>query len=145
LAQLKFLLSPRKAFRLKWNRTANGRGSVDSNFPLDLDVEHENKVFKEHITTYRGEVTESIIDTVSRSVDTSESISREHSTKQSDCDKEILVRQYIQADLFREQPGRYHAAFPNISGNPFNTINVEDYKKWIKQSVKKYHMKHYYN
>ena len=76
ISQLQFLLSPRRAFQLKWNRTANSRGLVDSNFPLDLDMEHENKVFKEHVTTYRGEVTENIIKVVSRSADMSEPISK---------------------------------------------------------------------
>ena len=63
-----------KTFWVRACRTANSRGLVHSSFPLDLDVEHENKVFKEYVTTYRGEVAENIIKVVSRSAEMSESI-----------------------------------------------------------------------
>ena len=38
------------------NRFVNFAGKVDSNHPVDLVVEHENKFFKQNIKTYRGDL-----------------------------------------------------------------------------------------
>ena len=53
--QVNSLLSPRQAYRLKWNRSVNlGKGS---NVPLDLDLEHDNKALKEEVKELHGNVT----------------------------------------------------------------------------------------
>jgi hypothetical protein len=157
LTQLRCVLSPRLAFRLKWNRTANTKGGIGNNHPLDLDVEHENKVFKDHITTYRGEVTENIIHTVSRSVDTSELLSQNfekvtrvkqqsgrHKSGERVSDVHTLVRQYLPADMFSVIPGRTHAAFPNHAANPLSSLKVDKMRDWMKACIKKHAMKHFY-
>ena len=56
MAQMKVLLPPKLAYQLKWNRTVNYRGGDDTNFPIDLDVEHCNKFFKGklYVHVYRG-------------------------------------------------------------------------------------------
>lgn len=38
---------------LLWNRFANNRGAQDSNIPLDLHLEHENRGLKDDLTAYR--------------------------------------------------------------------------------------------
>ncbi|XP_077869167.1 uncharacterized protein LOC144360285, partial [Saccoglossus kowalevskii] len=74
LAQTMCLLTPRLAHRLTWNRFVNLQGKTDSNHPMDLDVEHENKVFKNDITSYRGEITQKTISRVSLSVKATECV-----------------------------------------------------------------------
>ena len=56
-AQVNCLLSPRLAHSLTWNRYVNHQGKVAPNFPMDLDVEHDNKVFKADIHSFKGEIT----------------------------------------------------------------------------------------
>lgn len=40
LLQQHCLLSPRQAFRQRWNRSVNNKGGAGKNDPLDLDLEH---------------------------------------------------------------------------------------------------------
>lgn len=52
LAQIYALLSPRIAHELFWNRTVNVNGGAGNNIPLDLHLEHLNRVFKDNINTF---------------------------------------------------------------------------------------------
>ena len=74
LAQVNHLLSPRMAHCLTWNRFVNHKGKLDTNLPMDLEVEHDNKYFKDDICAYRGEITEKSISRVSNSTQITESI-----------------------------------------------------------------------
>ena len=58
LAQINALLSPRMAHELTWNRTVNVNGGVGNNIPLDLHLEHLNRVFKDNINTFRAHISE---------------------------------------------------------------------------------------
>ena len=44
-AQVKCLLSPRLAHSLTWNRFVNHQGQIDTNFPMDKEIEHDNLAF----------------------------------------------------------------------------------------------------
>ncbi|KAJ7390854.1 hypothetical protein OS493_021742 [Desmophyllum pertusum] len=52
--QVNSLLTPRQAYRLKWNRSVKGKAS---NVPLDLDLEHDNKALKEEVKELHRNVT----------------------------------------------------------------------------------------
>ena len=67
IVQIKVLLTERLAHRLVWNRTVNHRGKPDSNHPNDLDLEHQNMLFKDQIHNYRDIFTERGISMVSQS------------------------------------------------------------------------------
>ena len=49
ILQVNAFLSPRQAYRLMWNRTVRGE---DANTPLDLDLEHNNRMAKEAIKKF---------------------------------------------------------------------------------------------
>ena len=51
--QRNVLLSERNTYRVTWNKTVNHRGAVDTNHPNDLDIEHQNKSFKDQAHSYR--------------------------------------------------------------------------------------------
>ena len=53
-AQVNALLSPRLAHSLTWNRFVNHQGKRDTNHPMDLEIEHDNKLFKNDCQSYRG-------------------------------------------------------------------------------------------
>ena len=57
--QRNVLPSQRNTYRVTWNRTVNHRGAVDTNHPNDLDIEHQNKSFKDQAHSYRGVYCES--------------------------------------------------------------------------------------
>ena len=55
ILQVKAILSPRQGYRLLWNRTIKGK---DYNVPLDLDLEHDNRMTKEAIKRVGRNITE---------------------------------------------------------------------------------------
>lgn len=48
-------------------RVANGRGKFDSNYPIDLGVEHSNRVFKETFNMFDGKTTQEVLHHISKS------------------------------------------------------------------------------
>ena len=59
---------------ITWNRFVNTKGHKNSNYPMDLSVEHDNKNFKTDIHSYQGEITEKCITTLSRSLEATDDI-----------------------------------------------------------------------
>ena len=49
IAQYTFLLSPREAMQLKWNRTVNTHGRPGKNVSCDFHLEHLNKEAKQSL------------------------------------------------------------------------------------------------
>ena len=156
-AQLHCLLTPRLAYSLTWNRFVNHKGEVDSNHPMDLDLEHDNKYFKNDIHSYRGEITDKSITRVSRSVEGSQSVMRSfdksssvtkpsgrHTQLSTEDDVSTLVEHLVQAEVFSYVPGRQHSAFPHMTHNLLDSLDMEKLKSWISQSLKKFSTKHYY-
>ncbi|XP_070572406.1 uncharacterized protein [Ptychodera flava] len=157
LAQVQCLLSPRLAHRLTWNRSVNWQGKIDTNHPMDLDIEHDNKVFKDDVTSYRGEITERTINRVSRSINTTEAIlnhydkvtkirkaSGKHTRQDTTDDVYTLVAQFTDARLFELTTGRHHSAFPRIQANPLSKLDMVAFKSWLSKSLKAFSNKHYY-
>ena len=113
-AQLNCLLTPRMAYSLTWNRFVNHKGQVDSNHPMDLDLEHDNKYFKTDIHSFRGEITDKSITRVSRSVEGSQAVlssfdksssvakpSGRHTQLSTKDDVLTLVEHLVQAQVFK--------------------------------------------
>lgn len=61
LFQLSALLTPREAERMKWNRTVNNKGGPGNNVFMDLDLEHDNHLFKELLRGLGANVTENSV------------------------------------------------------------------------------------
>ena len=157
LAQVNCLLSPRLAFSLTWNRFVNNQGKVDTNYPMDLSIEHDNKAFKNDIHSFRGEITDKSITRVSRSVEPTDAIlasydkatavkapSGKHLLKSTEDDIMLLVDHFQNADIYAQQPGRKHSAFPNMPHNLLNEIEPETLKEWISTRLRKFSKKHFY-
>ena len=158
LAQVQWLLSPRMSYRLTWNRFANSQGFLHTNLPLDLDVEHNNKLFKNDIHTYRGELTDTTIHRVSRSLDISDAViksyakctgismpSGQHTDVDFSADVALLTEQFCEAKIFDFTPGRRHNAFQDIQSNPLANLDMTNFHKWLKESLYTFSIKHYYH
>ena len=116
LAQVNCLLIPRLAHSLVWNPFVNHQGQVDTNHPMDLDVEHDNKYFKNDCHSYRGEFTEK---TINRSTERSNQIvmnfhhettsvtkpSGIHSRLSTEDDVKALVEHVYSANVYKNIPG----------------------------------------
>ena len=157
LAQVNCLLSPRLSYSLTWNRFVNNKGKEDTNFPMDLSVEHDNKAFKNDIHSFHGEITDKSIARVSRSVESTDAIlasydkatsvkkpSGKHLLKSTEDDVMLLVEHIQKADVYSQIPGRKHSAFPNIAHNLLHEIQPEKLKEWISTRLRKFSKKHFY-
>ena len=157
LAQANVLLSERLAYQLIWNRTVNHQGKADTNHPNDLDLEHQNKLFKDQIHSYRGVFTEKSIARVSRSVVSTDKIlksydssmkvfrpSGKHKTANTEDDIEIILKHLLERKVFDYTPGRCHTQFRTVKSNPFGSLDGEKLRDWISACLKKYSQEHFY-
>lgn len=156
-AQVNCLLSPRLAHSLIWNRFVNHHGKVDTNHPMDLEIEHDNKSFKTDCQSFRGEITEKTTKRVGRSTMPSCDIlhnfdhttqvkkpSGKHTMMSTEEDVLALVDHLLPANVFSNIQGRAHSAFEGMPNNLLDSIDCEKLKTWIGKSLKKFNKKHYY-
>ena len=156
-AQVNCLLSPRLSHSLVWNRTVNSEGKADTNYPMDLAVEHDNKSFKADIHTYKGEITDKSIFRISHSTEPSEGILKSYdrstrtkkpSGRHSNCSTEqdvlAIVEHLLDGDVYQKIPGRNHAAFPKMPHNLLDELDPGKFKSWISTSLKTFSKKHFY-
>jgi hypothetical protein len=158
IAQAKYLLSPRQANDLVWNRFVNNKGEADTNLPVDLDVEHLNKPLKTDMTTYRGEITDKTVQRISRSVEETEKIiknfdkqvgtrkqSGRHKAADFHTDINKIMVSLNKKQVFRSIPGRKHMYIGRISADPIASMDMKGLHTWMKKSFDTFSNKHYYN
>lgn len=156
-AQVKALLPPRLAYKIMWNRTVNHRGEVNSNFPVDLDIEHNNGYFKEEVRTYRGDFTDRTLKRVSRSASLNEKVvqnfdkvcevrraGRKHT--KLDCSDDIvqLSLQFKNANVFDAGSQRQHRGFDQVTADITSALSNDYITDWISNTLKVFSRKHYY-
>ena len=157
-AQINIFLSPHDAYLLKWNRTVNERGEVDSNYQNDKNLEHQNKVFKSDVKTYRGTFTDKTLARVSQSAIPADKVltnydkqtnihkpSGKHELPDWSEDIEGLVDAYLRHNLLTEIPGRAHKAVKELrSKDVLVNLGQDTLSTWIANCLKKHQIKHYY-
>lgn len=147
-------LSAKLRCSVVWNRFVNNKGGSDSNLPVDLDVEHENKYFKERLTTYRGDYSQKSLDKISKANNITRMVIRNvakstnyyrtnaHSNPPAHNDILKLVDHLHQENLWKEQPGRYFLQV-HLPGNAL-TGNLASTQYWSERNVSYWNSKHYY-
>lgn len=151
LAQVNCLLPAHKAHQLIWNRTCNFNGGKGNNIPLDLQLEHLNRVFKDNINTFRANISETSVCRSSRVIgplkelmdkfDKSMGIkvpTGKHVGPSTEKDFDLILRVLLREDVFNRHNGRAHKTFPTISSDPFVTLknNPTGLQLWLKQRIK---------
>lgn len=69
VAQQQIFLSEKMATLVRQERFVNNSGRKYTNIPIDLDVEHSNKHFKENFRLAQGELSQKVLDRLSKSQD----------------------------------------------------------------------------
>ena len=150
--QQQALLSPRQAYRQRWNRSVNNRGGKGKNVPLDLDVEHDNNAVKEAIRRLGPNITNStvqrsaqmlpvatqIVDVVGRECQIMKR-SGIHFVQTAHKDMAKLVHELIKADALTEMPERKYKHYNGFARSPLMSIQMTKFCKWINQH--KYELK----
>ena len=150
LAQVNALLPSHMAHRLIWNRTCNVSGGQGKNIPLDLMVEHYNRVFKDDLNTFRSNIGEKSVSRSSRAIgimkemldkfDSSIKIKKpsgRHIGPSDQRDFEIMLKILVSEEVFKHKLGRGHRSFVNISSDPFASLksNPKPLFVWLKHRL----------
>ena len=146
LAQISCLLPPSLAFELKWNRFVNTNGTINGKH-----LEHLNKYVKADLAQFQGKITEKSIARCSRSYFNMQEItdyfdkqlgvvsrSGRHSSASWEEDVKQLDEQYIKANIFDYQHGRFHSRFPDFPKNYPSLRDVLTFKKWVYKKLSEF-------
>lgn len=150
LALVELVAPPHIRQQIVWSRVVNSRGGAGNNIPVDLHMEHLNRLLKDMIIGIGANISESAIVQSSKSLDGIKTVcenfdksagihadSVHHTTKSSKKDQELVVKQLIQSKVFSYIPGRKHAAFPDIKPNLAHSINAKSLFKWLDTNKQK--------
>lgn len=151
LAQVHYLLPPKLAYELVWNRTNNTQGKIDSNVENDRTVEHHVKTFKMDCKDFQGKVSSKSIQRASHSYNQMNKVmdsfdkaaslkkpSGRHSKPDISNDIRDLSRQFVAKKIFEYIPGREHQAFPGFKKNVLEQIDTVAVSKWMKEKLKEF-------
>ena len=151
LAPINALLSPRIAHELIWNRTVNVKGGAGNNIPMDLHLEHLNRVFKDNINTFRAHISEQSVQRSSRAIapvkaileafDKTTSVKQEsghHTDANISRDFTVVLQLLIKQTIFTKQAGRSHSSFKTIPRDPLSKFKADPSEiiDWMKKRVK---------
>lgn len=139
------VLSEKLVESLMWNRFVNTRGKVASNIAIDLHMEHENRVFLDQLTSYRGKFSQGQIDRISKSQTAVNAILNRYdvdiqawepgSKPTKPVSKEDvlkLVEIYRPANLFTKKPGRNHSPeLVFMRQNVMEGLTDKELRKWL--------------
>ena len=133
-----------------WNRTVNVNGGVGNNIPLDVHLEHLNRVFKDNLNTFRAHISEQSVQRSSRAIapvkalletfDKATGVKQESGrhtsvnlTKDFNTALQLLTKQ-----IFKKQAGRCHRSFRMIPSDPLLKYKEDPSEiiSWIKRRVK---------
>lgn len=138
-----------------WNRSINLQGKKDSNIPIDLAVEHENRRVKEQLSAYRGDYTDRHLARISKASTVKTSIEecfykqlnmkrrsgRNKQTSTADSIS-ILVQAINPIKPFTIQLGRqYNVA--NVSQTVL-AVNYDELNLWAREKLDIYFTKPFY-
>ena len=139
-------LTPHQAYRLKWNRSVKGK---ESNVPLDLDLEHDNKELKEEVRELKRNVT---VNAVTRLCKT-QFVKRTMMTNNDDCiqrmrrsgkhtirsdskDFSTILNKIVGEGAFEFKERRSLRCFPGMSGDPLEELDIHSLYKRINDHKK---------
>ena len=111
-------------------RVVNSLSGAGNNIPVDLHIEHLNRLLKNMIIGIGANISEQAIIEASKSLDRMKSIcenfdqsagihadSVHHATKCSKKDQRLVVQQLVDSNAFAYIPWRKYTAFPDIKPN----------------------------
>lgn len=131
------------------HRFANSRGQSDSNIPLDLLMEQENRKFKSQLHVYRGDYSQGHLDKISLGTNLRDEavlnydrqfqyfISKgDGSPDLSRDDIKLLVVKYKEANLFGNETARSHSStLTFLCSNPMRSLSYSELQRWMEQRL----------
>ena len=153
LAQVSAAASQRIAHQLTWSCVVNTHGGKGKNIPLDLHMEHLNRVVKDNVATLGANVAESSILQCGRSLkrlmDTCSNFDEQlkvgqphssHTRASTTSDEALIMKELTEtARVFDYTPGRIHPSFRNIHPSIAEHIDTQKLIQWLAKKKKELH------
>ena len=148
LAHVNVTFTPKQAFEATWNRVCSTHNGAGSNIPLDLHMEHLNRVFKEDLKSSHAHLTErtisktanaaSGIENILESFDKQMQVKRDpgiHAVPDHSRDIAIVVKTLLDAGVFTIKANRCHTQFPCVPREPFSGAihNLRSLQVWLQR------------
>lgn len=143
---LQALLSPRDAYRVKWNRTVNTAGGEGKNIALDLNCEHQVRTSKDQLRHLGANVHFQVAQDISRTVGAQSGLmqafeddcgldpeSGKHTIANREEDISIMLKVLTERKVFSKTPGRVCYGFKNYQLNPLHRLAQDALWKWINE------------
>ena len=144
LAQYHFIFSDRLRDQLLWSRTVNVHGKAGKNVPMDLHMEHLNRIFKDAISKLgpntidnslqrTGKALKSLMD-IQQRFDSVTGITLEssyHTFRSNIKDLNKIIEQLQSAKVFNTTANRKHQQFSKLKGSAINQMDKSALKDWM--------------
>lgn len=143
-----FVLSPRQSHQLLWSRFVNTSGLPGRNIACDLHMEHLNRLCKDAMCGLGANKTLKAITRIGKCIGVLKSVlenydetttiteqSGKHSVPSSQKDRDMIINQLLQRNVFEEITGRTHSTFRNLRSSILSNVNYTDLSKWMTEHV----------
>jgi hypothetical protein len=145
ISQVYALLSPRDAHRLIWNRFVKAKPGIGGNIPLDLALEHFNRVLKEVIKKMGPNASNpNAVNRFCKSIAVTKQLmdnfdsecrvlkqSGKHVQKKYSSDLNKIVNELVANNAFRSTKGRSYKCFRGCSASLLDRFDLRDMFNWI--------------
>ena len=144
LAKVYAILSEKLAFEVLHNRAFNNSGKAGGNFPLDLRMEHLNKLLKLALKQLASNISEPATQRIAKSLSTLEDIlcmadidcnlkarSGFHSSKHLDETVITITKDLHDIKAFSVQPGREYKSFKGFKRNLLHKLDYREFYSWV--------------
>lgn len=144
------------AFELIHNRFFNASGRAGGNIPLDLRMEHLNKLLKIALRQLGANVSEAAAQRIARALAGLEILI---SNVDSDCNlsfksghhsdqrlKEVVLQitqDLLTEQVFESQPGRMYQSFKNFKSDLLHKLDQRDFFRWGRRLFKTWEPMYY--
>ena len=150
LYQHLYVLSPRLSNQLMWSRFVNVHGRPGRNIPLDLHMEHLNRLAKDAIKNLGSNKTVGAVARIGRCIGTLSHVldqfdreflldsgSSKYKKPSATKDIAIAVEELVSSKAFSIQEGRRHQHYPK-GKDLLESIPREELLDWMMQRLKQY-------
>ena len=156
LAKVNAILSEKGAFEVLQNRYFNSSGKAGGNIPLDLRMEHLNKLLKLALKQLASNVTEAAAQRIAKSLSTIEDIllmvdvdcnlkyrSGYHNSKHLEEIVLTITNDLHEKKVYSVQPGREYQSFRGFNRNLLKKLDYREFYSWASKHFKVWQAMYY--
>ena len=151
LARVHVTSTPKAGFVLQWNRFCSTRNGKGHNKPLDLHMEHMNRVVKDDLKSFHTHISAKSVNRVSRCADSVNNIMYKfdeelnvkdalgsHSAPERLNDVHTVANTLLHIKAMEPLNNRCHSQFPAVPEEPFSgvTHNIPMLRSWLDEKRK---------